>query len=304
MKHVIKLVLLLTPFICAGQQPKPSYGTIIRFENYLSQYVQTRNIDVWLPPGYVASKKYAVLYMQDGQMLFDSTITWNKQEWQVDENISALLEDKKIMDCIVVAISNTGNSRQSEYFPWKPIAKLKSPLKDSLLAQELQGKSQSDNYLLFLVKELKPFIDTHFPTYKDQRHTFIAGSSLGALISLYAICEYPKVFYGTACLSTHWLGSLLHYSDDLPLAFMAYLESHLPDPEQHRIYFDYGSLTLDSHYKKYQRMADKLMKEAGYKKKNWITQEFVGEDHSENAWAKRIYIPLSFLLANVNEDNE
>ena len=302
MIRILRWVFTVIPFCCFAQQPKPAAGTIIRYENYLSQYVQPKTIDVWLPPGYVLTKKYAVLYMQDGQMLFDSAVTWNKQEWQVDENITALLGEKKIMDCIVVAISNSGASRHSEYFPWKPIAKLKSPVKDTLVAHELEGKSQSDNYLLFLVKELKPYIDKQFPTYKDQRHTFIAGSSMGALISLYAICEYPRVFYGAACLSTHWPGSLLQYSDDIPLALMSYLESHLPDPDTHRIYFDYGSKTLDSYYQKYQRMADKLMKAAGYKKKNWLTQEFPGEDHSEKAWSERISIPLAFLLANVGED--
>jgi len=302
MKPALKILFVFLSFNCIAQQPKPSAGSIIRFENYLSQYVQPRNIDVWLPPGYNAAKKYAVLYMNDGQMLFDSTITWNKKEWQVDENITALLKDKKIMECIVVAISNTGASRHAEYFPWKPIAKMKGPVKDSLLANELEGKSQSDNYLQFLVKELKPFIDKQFPTYKDQRHTFIAGSSMGALISLYAICEYPKVFYGAACISTHWPGSLVHYSDDIPLAFIAYLENHLPDPDTHRIYFDYGSVGLDSHYKKYQRMADKLMKEAGYKKKNWLTQEFPGADHSETDWGIRLQTPLGFLLAIPDAD--
>ncbi len=302
MTSIIKWIFILLPLGCFAQKPTPSAGTIIRFENYLSQYVDPRNIDVWLPPGYVASKKYAVLYMQDGQMLFDSTVTWNKQEWQVDETITWLLNQKKIVDCIVVAVSNTGAMRHSEYFPWKPIAKMKSPLKDSLIAQELQGKSRSDNYLQFLVKELKPYIDKTFPTYKDQKHTFIAGSSMGALISLYAICEYPKVFYGAACLSTHWPGSLLTYTDELPLAFMAYLENHLPDPYEHRLYFDYGSLTLDSHYKKYQRMADKLIKEQGYKKKNWLTQEFPGADHSERSWSNRLDIALSFLLAPVVEE--
>jgi enterochelin esterase-like enzyme len=237
-------------------------------------------------------------------MLFDSTITWNKQEWQVDEQLSLLSQNNTIMDCIVVAIPNAGESRHSEYFPWKPIAKLKSATRDTLIANELQGKSESDKYLLFLVKELKPFIDDHFSTYKDQRHTFIAGSSMGALISLYAICEYPRVFYGAACLSTHWPGSLVTYTDELPFAFLNYLENHLPDPDIHRIYFDYGSKGLDKYYKRYQRMADKLMKEAGYKKQHWITQEFDGEDHSERAWSKRLDIPLSFLLSKPGENDE
>ena len=73
-------------------------------------------------------------------------------------------------------------------------------------APVFSGKIQSDNYLKFLVKELKPFIDSSFSTLKDQQNTFIAGSSMGGLISMYAICEYPLVFGGAACLSTHWPG--------------------------------------------------------------------------------------------------
>ncbi|CAN5850949.1 alpha/beta hydrolase-fold protein [soil metagenome] len=304
MRLILKLLLLFIPACGFAQSPKASVGSIIKFDNYLSEYVQPRNIYVWLPPGYVATKKYAVLYMNDGQMLFDSTVTWNQQEWQVDENIAALLQRKSIMDCIVVAISNTGEARHSEYFPKKPMAKIPPAIRDTLIARELQGKAQADNYLLFLVKELKPYIDKQFPTYKDQRHTFIAGSSMGALISLYAICEYPRVFFGAACLSTHWPGSLLHYSDDIPLAFIDYLQNHLPDPEMHRIYFDYGTEALDSRYKKYQKMVDKLMKEQGYKKANWLTQEFPGADHSERSWSKRLQIPLTFLLSPVPADDE
>ena len=302
MKIFSAMLFSLFSLLSFAQKPKPSSGSIIRFSSFLSQYVQPRDIDVWLPAGYVPSKKYAVLYMNDGQMLFDGTITWNKQEWQVDEHMTTLLKNKNIMDCIVVAIPNSGETRLAEYFPWKPIAKLSPKIRDSVVANEMKGKSQSDNYLSFIVKELKPYIDKQFSTYKDQRHTFIAGSSLGGLISLYAITEYPRVFFGAACLSTHWPGSLINTSDDIPLAFISYLENHLPDPDSHRIYFDYGDQTLDKQYKKYQQMADKLMKAAGYKKKNWITQEFPGADHSEISWSNRLEIPLAFLLSPVDED--
>ncbi len=299
------ILLIVIPFYSFSQKPKPSAGTVIRMDTYLSQYVEPRSIDIWLPPGYVASKKYAVLYMQDGQMLFDSTVTWNRQEWGVDETITALLKDKKIMNCIVVAIHNVAKDRWSEYFPYKAIAKMPAKVRDPLVERELNGKSLSENYLNFLIKELKPYIDKTFPTYKDQRHTFIAGSSMGALMALYALCEYPKVFYGAACLSTHWPGSMANFSDTIPQAFIAYLENHVPDPETHRIYFDYGSKGFDAKYKKYQRMADKILKDAGYKKKQWITLEFEGDDHSEYYWNRRLAIPLGFLLAEPEkEDND
>ena len=78
------IFLLINQFDVFAQQPTPSSGRIVRFENFTSKYVPARNVDVWLPDNYSASKKYGVLYMHDGQMLFDSSITWNKQEWSVD----------------------------------------------------------------------------------------------------------------------------------------------------------------------------------------------------------------------------
>lgn len=303
MKLIKRLLLVMMPACVFAQQPKPSAGTVIRFENYLSQYVKPRTIDVWLPPGYVVSKKYAVLYMNDGQMMFDSSVTWNKQEWQMDEHMAALLKDKKIMDCIVVAVHNT-DARQEEYFPWKPVMRIQSKIRDTLISNRFKEKPVSDNYLLFLTKELKPFIDQQFPTYKDQRHTFIGGSSMGGLIALYALCEYPKIFYGAACLSTHWPGVLKNFSEEIPAAFIGYLENRLPDPETHRIYFDYGSRGYDAYYKKYQRQVDKLMKEQGYNKKSWLTQEFPGDDHTETAWANRLETPLGFLLTEPEKEDD
>lgn len=124
---------------------------------------------------------------------------------------------------------------------------------------------------------------------------------LGGIISLYAICEYPAVFGGAACMSTHWPLGLPGITDqdikyDVPGAYIKYLEHHLPDPSNHRIYFDYGSATLDSLYKPYQLVVDSLMRNKGYTETNSITREYPGEDHTESAWARRLNVPLEFLL--------
>jgi enterochelin esterase-like enzyme len=119
---------------------------------------------------------------------------------------------------------------------------------------------------------------------------------MGGLISMYAICEYPDVFGGAACISTHWPGTFKAQNNPVPKAFLAYLTDHLPSPENHKFYFDYGTKTLDAMYKPYQMKADEIMKKKGYTNANWITREFPGEDHSERAWRKRIEIPLTFLL--------
>ena len=119
---------------------------------------------------------------------------------------------------------------------------------------------------------------------------------MGGLISMYAICEYPKVFGGAACMSTHWPGIFSMEGNPIPDAFINYLKTKLPDPKKHKIYFDYGTATLDALYPPLQQKADEVMKEKGFTGKNWITKEFPGEDHSEKAWHKRLHIPLTFLL--------
>lgn len=274
-----------------------SSGRVERIENFESKYVKTRNVDVWLPDGYTDAKKYSVLYMHDGQMLYDSTTTWNGQDWGVDEMMGKLIRERKIRETIVVGIYNT-NLRHAEYFPQKPFEMLEQSYRDSLLKQKelFAAEVQSDNYLKFLVEELKPFIDEKYSTKANKEETFVAGSSMGGLISMYALCEYPDVFAGAACLSTHWIGIFNDENNPIPQQFMNYLIQNLPLPEQHRLYFDYGTETLDAFYEPYQLKADSIISAKGFSEKNWISLKFEGENHSENAWRKRLNIPLEFLL--------
>ncbi|MBL0356678.1 MAG: alpha/beta hydrolase [Chitinophagaceae bacterium] len=296
--------LILLVIVAPAQVPQVSAGSIKQVENFPSKFVTARNVDVWLPHGYNAVKKYAVLYMHDGQMLFDNSINWNKQEWEVDETVNRLVKEQKIKDCIVVAIWNTGTGRHADYLPQKPFETLTRKQQDSVyFSSRTNGagifngiKIHSDNYLKFLVKEVKPFIDSNFSTLKDRANTFIAGSSMGGLISLYAICEYPAVFGGAACISTHWPGVFTTVNNPLPAVFLKYLKLHLPSPVNHKIYFDYGDATLDSMYKPYQQKADAIMKQKGFNKNNWHTEFFPGANHSEGAWRERFDIPVLFLL--------
>jgi len=304
MKHfLLALNILLTGYTYPQQSsnPIPSHGKVIRLENFQSQYISSRNIDIWLPDNYSSGSKYAVLYMHDGQMLFDSTKSWNGQEWKVDEVLSKLMLEGKVNNCIVVGIWNDNVKRFADYFPQKAINFLNSEsVKDSLRAQ-FNKEPLADNYLLFLVNEVKPYIDNNFNTYTDSKNTSIMGSSMGGLISLYAICEYPLIFGNAACLSTHWVGTLKNTNPNIPLAINSYLLENLPNPLTHRIYLDYGNKTLDSLYKPYQLIVDKTMEIKGYNQNNWITLEFIGADHSERSWSKRIYFPLTFLLGKVED---
>jgi len=156
----------------------------------IPQLKRTRRIWIYLPPGYNSSnKKYAVLYMHDGQNVFDDSTSF-AGEWGVDETLDSISTRKK--EIIVVAIDNGGAKRINEYCPYD---------------MEKFGKGEGDQYVNFLVRTLKPFIDKKYRTEKDRQNTFIAGSSMGGLISMYAVLKYPKVFGGAGVFSpAFWVG--------------------------------------------------------------------------------------------------
>ena len=146
-----------------------------------------------------------------------------------------------------------------------------------------------DAYLRYLVRELKPAIDARYRTLPGRASTSILGSSLGGLISLYALCEYPEVFGGAACLSTAWTVAGGITARDL--------QPTLPDPKTHRIYFDYGNEAKEDGYEALQQLVNSQLKGAGYVEgTNWLTKYFPGAEHSERAWQKRVHLPLEFLL--------
>ena len=300
---LIILLILSIQINAQNSLPHVVSGKIERIENFQSKYVTARNIDIWLPNGYSDTTQYAVLYMHDGQMLYDPTQTWNKQACNADDVASELLAKSKVKDFIVVGIWNGGKTRHQDYFPQKPFEQLSKTEKDTVVAQlQRAGRAaekfqpQSDSYLQFIVKELKPYIDKKYSVKTGRESTFIAGSSMGGLISLYAICEYPNVFGGAACLSTHWVGTFTLESNPVPNSFIGYLKSNLPDPTNHKIYFDCGDQTLDAMYPKIQMEVDSVMKSKGYTGSSWITKYFPGDDHSEKSWNKRLGIPMEFLL--------
>ncbi len=299
----IAMLLCLSSLTYAQTIPQVASGSVTRITLFKSKFIEARNVDIWLPDGYNIQKKYNVLYMHDGQMLFDSTQTWNKKEWGVDEAMSTLIKEGKIKDCIVVGIWNGGKTRHTDYFPQKPYQSLTKAQQDFVDTKLKSAgrttntfKPQSDNYLKFLVTELKPFIDKKYAVYKDKAHTFIAGSSMGGLISMYALTQYPQVFGGAACLSTHWVGIFEVQDNPIPQAFYNYLEKKLPNAKNHKLYFDYGDQTLDALYPPLQAEVDKIMRKKGWTEKSWITLFFKGENHSEQAWSKRLANPLLFLL--------
>jgi predicted alpha/beta superfamily hydrolase len=259
---------------------------IDQYPAFQSAYVDARQIEVVLPIDYNPSVTYDVLYMHDGQNVFNAGTAFAGVAWDVHKRLVELRKKNKIRPVILVAIWNTPN-RLREYMPNQPEGKVN----DLAIKEGWTLPVLSDDYLKFLVKELKPFIDETYSTNPQSDGTYIMGSSMGGLISLYALTEYPEVFGGAGCLSTHWPA--------LEGVFLDYLVDHLPGPGKHKLYFDFGTATLDKEYEPYQQKVDTMMAAKGFEQgKNWITKKFEGAEHSEVDWAKRVHIPLEFLLSN------
>jgi enterochelin esterase-like enzyme len=276
--------------------PSVASGRIERLANFPSKFVDARHIDVWLPDGYSSGKRYNVLYMHDGQMLFDASTTWNKQAWEADVTLSRLIKAGRIPETIVVGIWNNGKFRHTEYFPQKFLPLVAEPLRAQFIEKALQGKPRADDYLRFIVEELKPAIDRKYSTRAEAASTFIMGSSMGGMISIYAMNEYPQVFGGAAGLSTHWMGGA-QANAALPLAAFNYLRDHLANPANHRLYMDHGTTELDAGYAPYQRFIDEIVRDRGYDATNSVSRVFEGAGHNERDWAKRLEIPILFLMA-------
>jgi enterochelin esterase-like enzyme len=281
-----------------------SAGTVVDLGILKSKYADPRRVVVWLPSGYRAQgSKYAVLYMHDGQNLFDKATAGYGMEWEIDEHLDALIRAGKVRPTIVVGIWNTPK-RLQEYVPSKAFTSLPREYRDKVRAL-YGGDPLSDGYLKFIVRELRPMIDRRFNVKTDRASTAIMGSSMGALISLYAIDEYPQLFGAAGMMSTHWplfmapdgksVGE--HEYEVVSSAFERYLAPALPDPRTHKLYFDHGSETLDAIYKRYQDRVDAVVARRGYKQRvNWLTQSFPGQKHNEISWASRVDVPLQFLL--------
>lgn len=155
---------------------------------YMPSLNRYRTIRVYLPAGYETSgKKYPVMYMHDGQNLFDDKTSY-AGEWGVDEYLDSAVK----RPCIVVAIDNGGSKRMNEYCPFDFVLG-----RDSTIKENGEGKA----YISFIVNTLKPYIDQHLRTLKKRKHTFVAGSSMGGLISLYAALAYPRIFGGAGVFS-------------------------------------------------------------------------------------------------------
>ena len=308
MKRVLTVLLCLFVHFNLGAEVVSS-GTLIVIDNVKSKFIAPRDIRVWLPKQYDTwlknGEEIATLYMHDGQMLFDASTTWNQQEWGVDETLSVLFDEGQVIPFIVVGIDNGGSLlRHAEYFPQKPFESLEASYQQELY-QLARGDRllfggnnvQSDKYLKFIVKELKPMIQGRFKTSKASNRNVLLGSSMGGLISWYGLLEYPEEFGRAASISTHWPGTMAVDDKRIINAFEQYITHSLQYREGMRWYMDHGDAELDSLYPPLQDQISKALSSMALPDEAIEIRNYPGEGHNENAWRKRLKAPILYLMA-------
>ena len=281
--------------LAADPIQKAECGSIERVSMVAPQLNDTIDIDVWLPENFDREKRHPVLYMHDGQNLFDAATTWNHQSWEMDVTPCRMIQDGEIEPMIIVGIHSDPVKRVSQLMPEQAV--VDSGLEELMEEVKLKGQPiNGDEYAEFVVKTLKPYIDSAYPTLTEPEHTSVMGSSMGGLMSLYLISQYPETFGGAGCLSTHWYGSL-NAGDKFGDAMMSYVENHLPDPANHRLYFDHGTSTIDAWYGPWETKALLIAQQKGYQYgQNLDSYIDYGAPHEETAWAARVSRPLRFLF--------
>jgi predicted alpha/beta superfamily hydrolase len=231
---------------------------------------RTRRIWLYLPENYPRSKrKYPVLYMHDGQNLFDDSTSFCG-EWEVDETLDSIKGN-----CIVVGIDNGGSKRMNEYNP--------HPLEEF-------GRGEGKQYLEFIVKELKPYIDQNYRTLRSKKNTWMAGSSMGGLITFYAGRYYPKVF-GTLGIFSPSFWASNHLRGEIRKFFKG--SSH----SGQKYYFYAGALENEI-------MVNEMLHISGMVQKHNTVKTSVivrpGGHHNEESW--RLEFPLFYHWINQQYD--
>ncbi|MDE6268454.1 MAG: esterase family protein [Muribaculaceae bacterium] len=296
----------------ADATPKPGFGSLSRYTVTSESLGADIVVDVWLPEGYGSSEavRYPVIYAQDGQNLFDPDYTFAGVAWELDQTCDRLYASGDIdIQPIIVGINNRGSEglRPSDYFPEKSLEYIpESEMPYTHIYTTCGGAFLGDEYARFVAEELKPMIDALYRTNPAPSRTFAMGSSMGALASLYLMCEYPETFGGAACLSTHWIGSLdlnpdYSMNDDevCATAILDYLRDALPSAGSHRLYLDQGTTGWDASYLVYEAEARRIARAHGYSESegSLLIYDAKGAGHNEWFWQQRVDRPLRFLLS-------
>lgn len=317
MKALIAILVLLSAATAPAQTrkaslltPQVSAGEVVLWPSLDGGTAGSMSVWVWLPPGYSRNRtmRFPVLYMHDGQNLFDRRLTGFDQEWQIDEAIPRMVRQGDLREWIVVGVESP-RSRYHSLFPEKLLRHLSPEFQERVMkldSGDPPGPLAGDAYLRFVTQVVKRRVDRSFRTLAGPRDTAVMGSSMGGLMAFYAMAEYPDVFGQAAAVSMHVaLASSTEKGVDhgriateVAGAFGQYLKSSRMRPGPNRLYIDHGTGTLDGSYAPYSNAFIPTLAAAGWSSPDLVFRTFAGAEHNETAWAQRVDIPLAFIDRN------
>jgi predicted alpha/beta superfamily hydrolase len=251
-----------------------SSGELRKHEKFRSRFLRNqRDLIIYTPPGYgdQPGRRFPVLYLHDGQNLFDGATSFIPgQDWHVGQTADLCIQSRTVEPLIIVGMYNT-KARIREYTPTR-VPKL--------------GGGRADRYAKFLLEEVKPFVDREYRTLPDSQHTGIGGSSLGGLVSLYLGLKHAGIFGKIAALSPSvwWNQMVIHR-----FVLSAGIE---PRP---RIWLDIGTREGPRIIHDVEKFRDALLEKGWRLERDLHYERVEGAEHNEAAWARRVGPFLQFL---------
>ena len=268
---------------------QPNSGALFDY-TFKKGYLSGRKLRVFIPSHYFKDqRKYDVVYFHDGQMLFDSTTTWNHQSWDLVQALERYMPDKRV---ILVGIDNQPEHRYAEFFPAPIFAQLPPSVQSSLMDSLWKGPPRFDSYSDALLNEVFPLIEDRWRVSRGGKHRSMVGSSMGGIVSLTFLLAHPKEVQTVIGLSLHL--PLINswqfkdrYKNDLSAAFNAYVSKRFSKIKGKTLYIDRGDKSLDATYGPYFPSFEQALLE-GMEQNQTIVKCIPFSGHSERDWAKRI----------------
>lgn len=300
--RLLACLLALALAACAGVTPAPdSAGRFVEWERIAAEGLPEQRVSIWLPPGYDTSKRrYPVLYMWDGQNLFDPAKTHYGKAWMAQEVLAGMVARGAAEPHIVVGVwSPPGKDRYRLYLPQKPYELTGGAIRASM-DEMAGGPIASDAQLAWTADVLKPRIDAAFRTLSGSKDTTVVGASMGGLMACYAAIERPDVFGRAGCVSAHFAladpAVAPEHREEIEGAWQSYLGAHLGPPGARRIWMDHGTEMLDASYAPWQRAVAAGFAANGWREgEHFTARVYEGAEHDEIAWNARMAEMLAWL---------
>ena len=272
-------------------------------EIYLKSGTNERRIQIYYPYSKNVNNKTKFIIMNDGEELFSENDSWNGKAWNIDETFKDLKTQKENLNLVIIAIDSAkrinGNildetRRYAEYFPKESIKYIDGNLKRLIYSNFID--SQKFNYQDFVINKVIPFIEKKFDTKLNRDNLGIIGASMGGLSALNMSIENPEIFGFVGCISTHWVGIKISEYLILPFrmkisgdesttkAIQKYIKDNVSKLSSQKLYFDHGTVGLDSLYENPQNEINKILLGSQI---NFIYEVHPNHDHEPKFFGKR-----------------